>query len=373
MVQMNKMIKGTVCVIAASVLLSGCNPRVTYNENQIREISYFSNLCNNGELYMDNDKAVFYDFHSMTAALLCSKPNCLHNSEKTCSAYNMHGVPFIYNNKIYYFVSDIIDDGNKNFSDTTDVYTSDLDGTNRSVVNTFEDFCLEEASKMFIVGNDLYLFAVKHNFSEYGGFGSEQTKEVLFCKFNLSDKSLTDLASLGTDYSNNGYILGVFNNSIYFYYSYLDNPINYSDVISENVTFKYKKYKYNLKSEEISECDIDNISLISGGWIITENDLVCTMLNEEGQEITIDEKNNDFDCVINDIAFSGYYGYCVDLASGKKYRLNFTNENTQNVNVRYTVKEYIDDKYIVQVQNYAENNRDYISLTENELIGEEIK
>lgn len=365
---MNKRIRSTVCVIAASVLLSGCNSKVTRNENQIREISYFSNLCNNGELYMDNDKAVFYDFHSMTAAPLCPKPNCSHNNSKTCSAYNMYGVPFIYNNKIYYFVSDIIDDGNNNFSDTTDVYTSDLDGTNRSVANTIENLCLEEVSNMFIVGNDLYLFAVKHNFSEYGGYGSEQTKEIHFCKFNLSDYSLTDMVLLGTDYSNSGYILGAFNDSIYFYYSYLENP----DTLLDCNIFKHKEYKYDLKSEEISECDIDDIHMISNGWIITKKDSDCTMRNENGKEITIDEKCSDFDSIVNDIAFSGYYGYCVNLADGKKCKLNFSDENTQNAVVRYTVKDYIDGKYIVQVQHYAENSRDYISLTEKELIGEEI-
>lgn len=370
---MNKTIKGAVCVIAASALLSGCSSEVTQNENQIREISHFSNLCNNGELYMDNGKAVFYDFLSMTSAPLCSKPNCLHNSGKTCSAYNMYGIPFIYNEKIYYFVSDIINDGSNNFSDTTDAYTADLDGTNRSVVNTFENWAFETAPGMYIVGNELYLFVVKHAFDEYGGCGSEQTKEVHFCKFNLSDYALTDLALLGTDYSNNGRILGVFNNSIYFYYSYLDNPVSYLDIQFENIDYKHKEYKYDLKSEEISECDIDNIHAISRGWMIIKNGSGCIMRNEKGEETAVDEKCNDFDCVVNDIAFSGYYGYCVNLESGKKFRLNFTDDNTQNANLRYMVKDYIDGKYIVWAENYAENSRDYISLTENELVGEEIK
>lgn len=367
---MNKRIKCTVCVIAALMLLSGCNSNVTQNETQNREISRFSNLCNSGELYIDNGKAVFFDFLSMTAAPLCSNPNCPHTDDKTCSAYNMHEIPFIYNEKIYYFDSDIIDDGNNNFSDTTDIYISDLDGTNRSVVKTIENLCLEEVSNMFIVGNNLYLFAVKHNFSEYGEYGSEQTKEVHFCKFNLSDYSFTDMALLGTDYSNNGHILGVFNDSIYFYYNYLETP----DTLLDCIIYKYKEYKYDLKSKEISESDIDNIHAILCGWVITENDLGRTMRNEKGKEIAIEYKYSDFDCILNDIAFSGY-GYCVDTADGKKYRLNlnYQDENAQILIFGYTVKDYIDGKYIIRLLNYAENSIDYISLTESELIGEEIK
>ncbi|MBD5082485.1 MAG: hypothetical protein HDT44_12085 [Ruminococcaceae bacterium] len=364
---MNKMIGSAVCVTAALILLSGCRSKVTQNEDQVREVSSFSNLCNNGELYMDNDKTVFCDFISMTAAPLCSKPNCPHNNEKICSAYNMYGVPFLYNEKIYYFVSDAIDNGDKTFSDITDVYISDTDGTNRSVVKTIKDLCPEEGSNMFIVGNELYLFAVKHNFSEYGGYGSEQTKEVRFCKFDLTDYSLTDIALLGTDYSNSSYFLGVFNGSIYFNYSYLEEP----DVDFENTDYKHKEYKYDLKSGEISDNDVDNLHMISGGWIIIKNGSGCIMRNEKGEEITLEENYSDFDCIVNDIAFSGYYGYCVDLKSGKKYSLDFGGENSQNS--RYTVKDHIDVRYIVGVQNYAENSREYISFTEDELIGEEIK
>lgn len=364
---MNRVIGSTVSVITTLALLSGCKSKVTQNEGQIREISSFSNLCNNGELYMDNDKAVFCDFLSMTSSPLCSKPNCPHNSEKVCSAYNMYGVPFLYNEKIYYFVSEVIDNGDKAFSDTADVYISDTDGTNRSVVKTIENLCPEEGSNMFVVGNNLYLFVVKHSFSEYGGFGSEQAKEVRFCKFDLSDYTLTDIALLGTDYSNSGYILGVYNGSIYFNYSYLEEP----GVDFENTDFKHKVYKYNLKSEEMAQCDIDGIHMISNGWIIIKNGSGCIIRNENGEEMTLEENYSDFDCIVNDIAFSGYYGYCVDLKSGKKYSLNFGDENSQNS--RYIVKDHIDGRYIVGVQNYADNSREYISLTENELLGEETK
>lgn len=368
---MNKRIKCTVCVIAASVLLSGCNSDAAQNEAQSREISRFSNLCSNGELYMDINKAMFYDFLSMTAAPLCSKPNCPHTDDKTCSAYNMHGIPFIYNEKIYYFDSEIIDDGNNNFSDTTDIYISDLDGTDRSVVKTIENLWLEEVSNMFIVGNNLYLFAEKHNFSEHGEHGREQTTEIRFCKFNLSDYSFTDIALLGTDYSNKGHILGVFNDSIYFYYDYLENPEPLTGCI---IYYKHKEYKYDLKSKEITESDIDNIRAILSGWVITENDSSCTMRNEEGKEITLENRYSFFDCIVNDIAFSGG-DYCVDTADGKKYSLNL-NDRDEDVQINvpeYRVKDYIDGKYIVQVRNYAENSIDYISLAEDELIGEEIE
>ena len=220
---------------------------------------------------------------------------------------------------------------------------------------------------MFIVGNDLYLFAVKHNFSEYGGYGSGQTKEIRLCKFDLTDYSLTDIALLGTDHSNSSYFSGVFNGSIYFNYSYLEEP----DVDFENTDFKHKEYKYDLKSGEFSECDIDNIFMISGGWIIIKKGSGCIIRNEKGEEMTLEENCSDFDCIVNDIAFSGYYGYCVDLKRGKKYSLDLGGENSQNL--RYTVKDHIDGRYIVGAQNYAENSREYISFTEDELIGEEIK
>lgn len=361
---MNKKIKCAACVIALSALLTGCKSEVALEENLIREISRFSNLCNNGELYMDNDKAVFYDFTSMTSSPLCSKPNCPHNSEKVCSAYNMYGVPFIYGDKVYYFVSDAINDGNGNFSDITELYSSDFDGTNRSVETTFENLCIDEATGMFMVGNELYLFSLKRNFSEYGGFGSEQTKEVHFSKLNLSDYSITELALLGTDYSSSGYFLGVFDNSIYFSYSYLDSP----NELLNNPDFKHKGYKYDLRSEEIDQCNTDDIFMISGGWTVTKSDSGCVIKNENGEEITLNENYNDFDSIVNDIAFSGYYGYCINLSDGKRYKLNFTDDNSS----RYSIRDYIDGKYIVMTENYAENSRDYISFAEDELIGEEI-
>lgn len=369
---MNKAVRCLALYTAVLLLMSSCSSQPQDN-GEIREISSFTNLCNNGELYVDNDKVVFYDFMSMTSSPVCSKPNCAHNSSKTCSAYDMYGVPFIYNDKIYYFDTNIEDNGDDSYSDTTDVYTAALNGADRNVINTFDELCFYPESGMYLVGGDLYLFAAKHSFSPYGSYGGEQKAEIHLCRYNLPDNSLTDILLLGNDYLNGGTFFGVFDGCIYLSYSYSEEPIRYQDIFTEieKADFKYRTYKYDLKSKEIVQCDIDNIHSISGGWMIIEDGSNCIMRNEKGEEAAVDEACGSFDCIINDKAFSGYYGFCIDLPSGEKHKLNFAGEDAPTANIRYEVKDYIDGRYIIQAINYAENSREYISLTEDELIGEE--
>lgn len=349
-------------------LLCGCNVTDAENNHRVREISSYSNLCNNGELYLDYDKEAFFDFTSMTGTYICAKPNCSHSNPKDCSAYGMSELPFIYKDKIYYFVSDIVANDDGSFSDRTDFYKADMDGTNREIVDTIKDFSIENI-KMFLIGDELYLSAVKHSFSEYGGYGSDQAAEKYFCKYNLSDNSLTEIKNFGAKYSCSLNIYGVFNNAVYFYLSYSEKPISIDD---NDTVFVTEQYKYELDSGTLSDCDIQGLVSISEGWAIIDNDSDFTLINENNEKAVIDGNYRDYDYIVNNIIFSGYYGYCVNLENGKKYALNLPRENSENQGIRYIVKDFIEERYIVQVLNYTENSKSYISLTEDELIGEKI-
>ncbi len=183
-----------------SAFLCSCNSAPAETDGQVREISSYSKLCSGGELYLDYDKETFYDFTSMKGTYICAKPNCNHSDPKVCSAYGMSQLPFIYNNNIYYFVSDVIVHDDGSFSDKTDLYMADMDGTNREIIDTIEDLSID-CIKMFLVGDELYLSATKHSFSQYGGYGSDQTMQKIFCKYNLSDNSLHQIKNFGEKYS----------------------------------------------------------------------------------------------------------------------------------------------------------------------------
>lgn len=353
-------------------MLCGCNSDSNDNENEIRIVSQFTNLCNNGELYSDSGKAVFFDFISMVSSPLCARPNCTHTDAEVCSAYNMGICPFIYNDKIYYFMHDIFVDKDGTFREKSDIYVADLDGTNRQAVKTIYDMRLADISPMCIIGNELYVSAISHTFSEYGGYGDEQACEAYLCKYNFDTNTFTSIKSFGMNYSVGLYFYGVYNNCIYMTHSYkTESTVFTFETTTSNSqdTFIRENIKFDLETFEISQSDLSEIHAITNGWCIMGDENETVFLNEDGRQIISEESVYDFIYIVNDIAFVEYYGYCIDLSDGKKYAV----VKPENPDQRYTVKDYIGEKYIVAITDYEKGSKNYAAFTKNELIKEEIK
>lgn len=358
-------------VLAAVLLLSGCTSGSVEANSNVREISLFSNLCNNGELTVSNDgKAMFTDFTNLNSSYLCTRPNCLHNDPKTCSAYGMGRCPFIYGNKIYYFEVETEIDYDGIIFDTTYIYTADLDGNNRQRIYTADHVSACDYTAMYLAEGKLYFSMAKLGYSEYG---TTNYDEMLLCRYDFDSNTLETLRSFGTNWSSGIYIAGVFDGSVYFIYSYSEEEIVVTpDTMGQNGArnFEYMNLRYDIETEEFYDWDKSDFSDISDGYYITEKDGTLTFLDESGKSVSANlEGGKGIDGVVNGIAFSAYYGFCIDLSNGQTYALSTYDDTGEK---RYEVVDFVEEKYILRCIDYSTGKTTYSAMTKDELIKEKL-
>ena len=358
-------------VTAAVLLLSACNSGNTEVRSEAREISPFSNLCNNGELSLSPDgKAMFTDFTNLNSSYICTRPNCPHNDPKTCSAYGMGHCPFIYGDKIYYFEveTEVADDGT--IFDTTYICTADLDGNNRQRIYTADHVSACDYTAMYLAEGKLYFSMARFGYSEYGSTGYD---EMLLCRYNFDSNTLETLRSFGTNWSSGIFIAGVFDGSVYIIYSYSEEEIVVTPETMGQmgaIDFEYVNLRYDIEAEEFFDWDKGDFSDISGGCYITEEDGVLVFLDQAGRTATVNlESVKEIDGVVNGIAFSAYYGFCIDLYGGGTYRLSVYDDTGEK---RYEVVDFVEDRYILRCMDYSSGETTYSAMTKDELIKEKI-
>ena len=122
-------------------------------------------------LFTEDQNLKFIDLslNDMTAYPLCSKPNCKHDqSEGLCAAFALSEAkyPFIYNNKLYYFMFISGDFGEQ---PEGGLYQADTDGTNQKLIFKADDnfFFLFE---VYFWNGKLFFTAAEAKPNEYGGF-----------------------------------------------------------------------------------------------------------------------------------------------------------------------------------------------------------
>lgn len=360
--------KRTVCVIVALcicvlALLCGCGGAENLSNSSGTVISLYTDICNDGELYIDNPSARlnFVDFKSMKSAIICPSPNCPHNDPNSCPSFGMMNHPLIYGGRLYFFKgSTEYSDGKA--VDSTAVYSAELDGTGKKKLGSVDEGILNHYNRAVLVDNTMYFCLTKSGYDQFGK--STQTKEISLYSYSFAENRFTRLADIGNGISAGDWLYGVFNGEIYISFSYLEKEVTQEDFMNPDTAPQFQQilYKYNISDGSLTEVK-ESISGIQNGWIIIKDGDSTILRNESGKDVTI-PTGSDI-AVVNGFAFDSTNKAAYELSSGKKYSLNLRQEYSE-------VIYYIDGSYITKSLDSAGNNV-YEKIPEAEMIGEEIK
>jgi len=213
-------------ILTALILLTSCSHEVNINNDTTEKVSFLRGShfsVGNQYLLKNMDLLQYIDLTSgdMSWNPLCSKPNCRHDDD-SCAAFMLRMVmnPFIYKDKLYYFMwygNDVgVEDG---------LYQADTDGTNQKLI-----FKPEENefiyNAWFFNGNLVFAYRKKEHSDILYGDLSHLGHTYRFYIYNF--ESVTLFYETGLIYNEEFFFHGIIGNDVYFDYrardSYFDVP-----------------------------------------------------------------------------------------------------------------------------------------------------
>ena len=315
-------------------------------------------ISNDGELFIDSQARLnFFDFSIMDSVLICSKPNCRHDTHD-CSSYGMDIDPFIYNGNIYFFEADSYMKKDKPVYNMNFV-RADIDGTNRKVLLTLED--MEDSSDCLLIGSTLYFGMRTHGYTDLSLDHSEPTAKLF--SYDLESGQLSELFSMKKGYSCAIQIDGEYNGDIYFTVSYLEEKFVYDP---NNIPSSLREtFKYNRQNSEISERDGDYYPCECG--LVHYEDEGATFYTEDGKEIYIPDitQNSTYVSIIDGYIIDGENKFAVEISSGDRYAVS-------GIDKYDDIIYYLDGSYIVKRLNKDSGQYEYRKLVWSDIIGKEI-
>lgn len=333
----------------------------------------WTSLCLNGIFYADENEDAnsftarrvwFFDFDSMQSAILCMRPNCLHNDPSTCTAFGIDcwsGYPQIINNKLYFFSEkrEWGEDGKLLVS--TEVFRAAPDGSSRVKVDTIDDLVIRD---LVTKGTTVYFTAAEVEYEDNTGVSTGYTK-VYICSYDYEKEEFTNLGQLAEGYDAGASVFGEYNGGLYIegYYA--------AERGGEWIDFKLRS---DLETGEITDWDMPISSLneygktkpmfASGGFYGYMDGDNTVIVDSEGNETVFE--NYELPDSINAVPINGYFfnienGTALDLSSGKILKLNM------EALPKYGYVLCYRDGYIVGSEV---SNSEYIKISEDELFRE---
>ena len=349
--------------LLAAAILSGCSKTAGTFENEVRIIvSGFDNVCNNGELYTDNKGRLnFTDFETMQSVIVCSKPNCTHSDEGECSAFGMDNFTIMYEDKLYFFDTEVIYENDDVREDTT-IYKADLDGTNRTALYTIKGYNVETAR--ILVAEDTAYFTVRNvKWSE--DKTTKSGREILWlASYKISENKFLMLEKLCEGYSTGIYMYGLWKGGVYFAQTSSEEQWDWDpeDPSGLNREWDERECVYNIAEKTVSEYELPEPFCVECGYYIHQKDGGLAVLTEDGNEKFIANFSaHPYNKIVNGKIFDVPNGLCVDLETGSVITLKSVDGLTQE----FIPAAFFDGNYIFK--NYTNDGRGYIKIPENEL------
>lgn len=345
-------------LMISTALLTSCSEKKAATDNTEYIISYYTNICNNGELYTDKlERLNFCDFETMKSVVLCPEPNCTHSSAETCSAFGMNNHPILYNGSLYFFESEFIheDDTIKCHSR---IYKADPDGTNRSVINEIDDLYIESFNRMQVYNDKAFFCAEKPEFNEYGA--TTGYNDICLYSYDISKNKLEKITELTSGYACGEWLYGIYNDRIYMVCSSSEEPIDYTDDSAIEALESHYMY-YDVSQNTLGTSTLPVPLWVGDGYYIYIDGDSTVALDKNGKKIVIDNFNYTAVTFVNGILFSAWDGAAADLSSGKIYQLKERD---------FEAVAYVNGKYILKGNDEAGNV--YKSVDYKDLIGDEL-
>lgn len=217
---------------------------------------------------------MFLDFETMEKAPLCAVPNCTH-TVSSCLGMMVGKNPVIYNDYVYYFVSDSgyeeVPEGHQFYMKTT-LYKAKLDSSETEKVVEFTDCVPNESyncivlidNTIWFIGDDMN--PIPENVMDDSWIPSSDTQGSHFvCSINLDTGEYKNFGSITDEdkqyacraQSNAANIRGLYNGKLVidYYYAFRDmedavmgeyNPADY---------VKFMSFEFDTETETLSESE----------------------------------------------------------------------------------------------------------------------
>lgn len=349
-------------IVSAVVMLCSCGKAPVSGNGEVLKVADRTCICNTGELYLDSSQRLnFIDFTTMQSTLICSKPNCNHQSPDECSSYGMSNGAFIYGSNIYYFDREVTMNGNKaNY--VTKLMKANVDGTGRTVVLEIKDRTSPDYDRRFVVGSTLYFGTQETNYDEDG---KETSLAGLYlCSYDLDSGEYREILKTIEGRNANMYAFGVHDGGIYYTTSYVEEDIPWQSFLDPDFVPDYINdyYRYDIESGEAEKIDSYIFSTGDGSYVEVSGDV--TMLVSEGGKRTDISDIRSVYTLVNGKLFDPTDKVVIDSASSERHEMKTDAE----------VIYYLDGEYVVRDFQQDENGfitgYRYERLTEDNLIGE---
>lgn len=188
--------------------------------------------------------------------------------------------------------------------------------------------------------------------------------------YNFADNNLTNIKKLGEGYNGGAGVFGELDGKVYLSCSYLSEEQPYEVMMDtdafaqalENSSAKFLQ-TYDIFTGGFAEIGEVPVACQNGYLVFWDGETKETrVLCSGGSEVSISGFSlGGLYTIVNDKIFSMPDSLVYDLKTGKMHNLLYDN--------KYTVVHYIDGKYILRTS--TEDGKEYIAVTEKELIGAE--
>ena len=306
----------------------------------------------------------FFDFDSMQSAILCMRPNCLHNDPSACSAFGIDcwsGYPTIINNKLYFFNEKREWGESGDLLVSTEVFKAAADGSSRVKADSIDNLVIRD---LVTKGSTVYFTAAEVEYEDYTGVSTGYTKTYI-CSYDYENEEFANLGQLAEGYDAGASVFGEYGGGLYIegYYA-----------AERGVEWTYFRLRFNLETGEISDWDMPISSLneyevtkpmfASGGYYGYMDGGNTVIVDSEGSETVFE--NYELPDDINAAPINGYFfnveaGNALDLSSGEILELNMS------AFPKYGYVLCYHDGYIIGSEV---SNGEYIKLSEDELFKE---
>ena len=320
-------------VVFAALMLTSCTAD-NESADTSRIISTDKNFTEEGMLFSDSEGRLnFLDFQSLNTAVLCTRPNCSHTDPESCSSYGMTNHPILYNNQLFFFDTQIVQeekDGKLVVKNVTTIYKAKPDGTERISQYVMDDLAVPNI-RMALVNDTVYFSALKSEYDEYGN--STGYDDAWFCSYNLSANEFKRINTY-SGYHGGTWIYGCFNSKIYFSISHSDTLIPYpADPADLNSYFQQmeevtqEEYKvYDIESGALSDLDLPVPEYVGNGCYVYNKNGKAAIISENGEETVLEdfpipERGNIY--IYGDLMICYTNDLCYNLSKGGEVkRLN---------------------------------------------------
>ncbi len=349
--------------LAAAILFTSCSSDATSDEARI--ITNHTNLCNNGELYTDNQSRLhFADFTTMNSAFICPYPNCAHDNEETCPSYGIYICPTIYGDNLHYFTYDVLreEDG---YTWITYFNKANLDGTNRVKLCELKGLQVMSYTKLLLIGDTFYFCPDSVEFDDFGSTTNRNASYLY--SYSFKNNEFTKIDKLAEGYGAGAWLFGIYNDEIYFHINYAEEEYDYKlleDLEYAESVFTTYYVKYNISDGSISKLDYTVDYLMSGYLITSDADGNMTLHAPDGSEKPIPKLADA--SIVNGYIFDRMSKTAYEIETGKLLSLKTDDIMTEIV-------YYIDGYYILRNIDDDKGGYIYKKVSAGELIGSEIE